>query len=43
VLPALESIFLKGLDSSGVVPEGIGKFVTARHLSSHPIAVIPWT
>jgi hypothetical protein len=42
VLPALESIFLKGLDSSGVVPEGIRQFVTARHLSSHPIAVTPW-
>ena len=43
VLPALQSIYLEGLDSSGVVPEGIGQFVTARHRSSHPIAVIPWT
>ena len=43
VLPALESIFLEGLDSSGVVLEGIGQFITARHLSSHPIVVIPWT
>ena len=43
VLPALQSIFLEGLSTSGFVPEGIGKFVTARHLSSHPIAVIPWT
>ena len=42
VLPALQSIYLEGLRSSGVVPEGIGEFVTARHLSSHPIAVIPW-
>jgi hypothetical protein len=43
VLPALESIFLEGLHSSGGIPDGIGQFVTARHLSSHPIAVIPWT
>ena len=43
VLPALESIFLEGLDSSGVVPEGIGQFVTAQHLSGYLIDVIPWT
>ena len=46
VLPALQSIFLEGLDPSGVVPKGIGQFVTARHLSNHRIrgriAVISW-
>ena len=43
VLPTLQNIFMEGLGSSGVVPEGIGQFVTARHLSSHPIAVVPGT
>ena len=42
VLPALQSISLEGLDPSGVVPEKVGQFVTARHHSSHPIAVTPW-
>ncbi len=42
VLPALQSILLEGLHLSGVVPEEIGKFDTARRLSSHPIDVIPW-
>ena len=43
VLPALQNIFLEGPYSSGVVQEGIWHFVTARHLPSHPIAVISWT
>jgi hypothetical protein len=42
VLPALQSILLEGLHLSEVVPEEIGKFATARRLSSHPIDVIPW-
>jgi hypothetical protein len=42
VLPALQSIFLEGLPPSGVAPEAIQQFVTARRLSSHPIAVSPW-
>ena len=42
VLPALQSIHLEVLHPLGVVPEVIGQFVTARHLSGHPIAVIPW-
>ena len=42
VLPTLQSISWEGLQPSGVVPGIIQKFVTARHLSDHPVAVIPW-
>ena len=42
VLPTLQNIFLEGLQSSGPVHEGIGKFVAARQLSSHPITVSLW-
>jgi hypothetical protein len=42
VLPALESLFLEGLQSSELVQEAIGKFVSARELSGHPVAVIYW-
>ena len=42
VLPALRNIFLEGLESSGPVQEGIGKFVAARQVASHPIAVSSW-
>ena len=43
VLPALQNIFLKGLESSGSVEEGIGKLVTARQVANHPIGISPWT
>jgi hypothetical protein len=39
VLPALEKLSLEGLESSGPVQEAIGKFVAARELSGHPVAV----
>jgi hypothetical protein len=39
VLPALENIFLEGLESSGPVQEGIGKFVASRQVAIRPIAV----
>ena len=42
VLPTLENIFLKGLKSSGHVQEGIGQFVAARQVSSHPVTVSDW-
>ena len=42
VLPALQSIFLDGLESSGPVQEGIAKFVAARQVASHPIVVSSW-
>ena len=43
VLPALQNIFLKGLESPGSVQESIGKLVAARQASNHPIVISPWT
>lgn len=42
VLPALQTIILEGLQSSGSVQEGIEQFVTARQVTGHPIAVTCW-
>ena len=42
VLPALESIFLEGLELSGPVEDAIGQFVAARQLLGHPVAVSRW-
>ena len=41
VLPALQNIYLDGLQSSAPV-QGIGEFVAARELFNHPVTVIPW-
>jgi hypothetical protein len=38
-LPALERLSLIGLRSSGPAQEAIGKFVAARELSGHPVAI----
>ena len=42
VLPALQTLFLERLPSKPV-QEAIERFVSARQLSSHPIAVSRWT
>jgi hypothetical protein len=42
VLPALEGIFLEELQPSGPVQDAIGKFVAARQLTGHPVAVSYW-
>ena len=42
VLPALENIFLQGLQPSGPVQEGIGQFIATRQVTSHPVAVSRW-
>ncbi|KAI9510214.1 hypothetical protein F5148DRAFT_623997 [Russula earlei] len=42
VLPALQNIFLSGLQPSESVPEFIEGFVAMRQNSGHPIAVHPW-
>ena len=42
VLPALQNIFLRGLQPSGPVQEGIGQFVASRQATSHPITVSRW-
>ena len=40
--PALENIFVEELQESGPVQEDIGKFVAARQVTSHPVAVSRW-
>jgi hypothetical protein len=42
VLPRLQNIFVKGLEASGPFQENIGRFVAARQLSDHPIAISDW-
>ena len=42
VLPSLQNLFLEDLHPSGPVDGAIGKFVAARQLTSHPIAVSYW-
>ena len=42
VLPALENIFLEGLEPSGPVEKGIRQFVATREVTGHPITVTPW-
>ena len=42
VLPALQNIFLERFKSLGPVEEGIGQFVAARQVASHPVAISLW-
>ena len=42
VLSTLENIYLEGFQPSGPLHEGIEKFVAARRLTSHPVAVSRW-
>ena len=42
VLPNLQNIFVKGLEPSEPFQENIGRFVAARQLSDHPIAISVW-
>ena len=42
VLPSLQNIFVEVLEPSGVFQSNIERFVAARHLSGHPIAVSLW-
>jgi hypothetical protein len=39
MLPVLQSLFLEELHPSRRVEEAIGKFVAARQLSNHPVAI----
>jgi hypothetical protein len=41
-LPALESLLVEDPHPSGSVQEDIGKFVAARQVSDHPIAISSW-
>ena len=42
VFPVLESLFLEGFQSSGLVQEAVGRFVAARQLLGHTIGVFDW-
>ncbi|KAH9963620.1 hypothetical protein BC827DRAFT_1383141 [Russula dissimulans] len=42
LLPALQSLFLEGLQSSGSVQEAIGQFVAVRQLSENPVIIQNW-
>jgi F-box-like len=42
VLLTLENIFLEGSRPSGPLHEGIERFVAARRLTSHPVAISRW-
>ena len=42
VLPTLENIFLEALESPERAQEGIGQFVAARQVSSHPVTISYW-
>jgi hypothetical protein len=42
VLPGLQNVFVEGLDPSVPFQEYIGQFITARQLSSRPVAISVW-
>jgi hypothetical protein len=42
VLPSLQNLFLEDLQSTGPVQKAIEKFVAARQVAGHPIAVSHW-
>ena len=42
VLPALQMVFLAGLESSGRIQEAMSKFATVRQLSGHPVVIYTW-
>ena len=43
VFPALQNIFLKGLEPRGSVQEGIKQFIAARQVVNHLIGISSWT
>jgi hypothetical protein len=42
VLPTLENIFSEAFQPSGPIHKGVERFVAARRLTSHPVAVSLW-
>jgi hypothetical protein len=42
VLPGLQNIFVEGLEPSGPFQKTIERFVIARQLSGHPVAISDW-
>ena len=42
VLPTLQNLFLEGFQPSEPIHEGIEQFISARNLTSHPVAISVW-
>jgi len=42
VLPTLQNLFLEGFQPSESVQEGIGRFISSRQLTNHPITISSW-
>ena len=42
VLPVLQNVFLEGFRQSEPIQEGIARFISARQLTNHPIAISFW-
>ncbi len=42
MLPILQNIFLEGFQPSESVEEGIGRFISGRQLTDHPIIISSW-
>jgi hypothetical protein len=42
VLPTLQNLFLEGFQPSESVEEGIGRFISGRQLTDHPITISSW-
>ncbi len=42
VMPTLQNIFLEGFQPSESVEEGIGRFISSRQLTDHPITISSW-
>ncbi len=42
VLPTLQNLFLEGFQPSESVEEGIGRFISGRQLTNHPVTVSSW-
>ena len=42
VLPALQNLFIQGLEPSGPIQEALGKFAAARQLSGLPVVIKSW-
>ena len=42
IAPALQNVFLEGFQTSVPVHEGIARFISARQLVNHPVAISFW-
>src|SRR5258707_9925415 len=42
VLPTLQNVFLEGFQQLESVQEGIGRFISGRQLTNHPITISSW-